>query len=305
MSAAPVLERPAKRRDARPSAPLRPDKAGDVAGVMGDGLGVLSLLALWLVAQVLFLGGLSESRAQTIAFRELRTELAAATAPTGGAVDPGRPVALLTIPSLGREMVVVEGTASGDLLAGPGHRRDSPLPGQEGVSLVYGRARAYGGPFGDLTRLKSGDTMTALTQQGKATFRVDGVRRAGDPVPPPVPAGGGRLTLVTAEGQEGPLSGLTAGSVVYVDASLQGKAFVAAWGRPAAVPQAERAMAADPSALPLLVLCLGALLAVVVWVGLARRRWPNSLVWVVTAPVVLALAWSTTDVVMRLLPNLL
>jgi sortase A len=297
-----TLERPT----ARPvgPAPAR-DKAGEVAGVLGDGLGVLSLLALWLVAQVLFLGVLSESRAQTITFRELRTELAAATAPTGGAITPGKPVALLTMPSLGREMVVVEGTASGDLLAGPGHRRDTPLPGQEGVSLVYGRARTYGGPFGELTRLQAGDTITALTQQGKATFRVDGVRRAGDPVPQPVTAGGARLTLVTAEGQKGPLSALTAGSVVYVDASLQGRAFVPTPGRPVAVPQAERAMATDASALPRLVLCLAALLAIVTWVGFARRRWPTGLVWLVTAPVVLALAWSTTDVVMRLLPNLL
>jgi sortase A len=297
-----TLDRPTARPAA--AAPAR-DKAGEAAGVLGDGLGVLSLLALWLVAQVLFLGGLSENRAQTIAFRELRTELAAATAPTGGAVIPGRPVALLTIPALGRELVVVEGTASGDLLSGPGHRRDTPLPGQEGVSLVYGRARTYGGPFGDLTKLRAGDSITALTQQGKATFRVDAVRRAGDPVPQPVTAGGARLTLVTAEGQEGPLSALSAGSVVYVDASLQGKAFVATPGRPVAVPQAERALATDASALPLLVLCLAAVLAVVAWVGYARRRWPTTLVWVLTAPVVLALAWSTTDVAMRLLPNLL
>lgn len=298
-----TLERPTRRPSSGP-APSR-DKAGDVAGVLADGLGVLSLLALWLVAQVLFLGGLSESRAQTLAFRELRTELAAATAPTGGAVAPGKPVALLTIPSLGREMVLVEGTASGDLLAGPGHRRDTPLPGQEGVSLVYGRARTYGGPFGDLTKLRAGDTLTALTQQGKATFRVDAVRRAGDPVPQPLSSGSARLTLVTAEGQAGALSALTAGSVVYVDASLQGKAFVASAGRPVAVPHAERAMANDPSALPPLVLCLAALLVIVAWVGFARRRWPTGLVWLVTAPVVLALAWSTTDVVMRLLPNLL
>lgn len=297
-----TVERP---RASGPAGPPPRDKAAETAGVLGDALGVLSLLALWLVAQVLFLGDLSESRAQTIAFRELRTELAAATAPTGGAVAPGEPVALLTIPTLGREMVVVEGTASGDLLAGPGHRRDTPLPGQEGVSLVYGRARTYGGPFGDLTKLRAGDAITALTQQGKATFRVDAVRRAGDPVPQPVPAGGARLTLVTAEGQEGPLSALSAGSVVYVDAALQGKAFVATSGRPVAVPRSERAMAADTSALPLLALCLAALLAIVAWVGFARRRWPTALVWLVTAPVVLALAWSTTDVAMRLLPNLL
>ncbi len=37
----------------------------------------------------------------------------------------------------------------------------------------------------------------------------------------------------------------------------------------------------------------------------ARQRWSAALVWVVAAPVALALAWSTTDVVMRLLPNVM
>jgi sortase A len=297
-----TLARPSRRTT--PPSPQRPDRAGDTARVMSDGLAVVSLLALWMLAQVLFLGGLSESRSQTVLFQELRSQLAAATAPTGGAIQPGEPVALLRIPALGRELVVVEGTASGDLLAGPGHRRDTPLPGQEGVSLVYGRARTYGAPLDDITALKAGDSITTLTQQGTATFRVDGVRRAGDPVPQPVAAGKGRLTLVTAEGT-GPLSGLTAGSTVLVDASLQGKAFLAPAGRPSAVPDAERAMSADPAALPPLVLCLAALLSVVAGVVVARRRWAAPLVWVVTAPVVAALAWMTTDVVMRLLPNLL
>lgn len=297
-----TLVRP--ERATAPPAVTRPDRSSDTARALADGLTVVSLLAAWMFVQVLFLGGLSENRSQSILFTELRSQLAAATAPTGGVIEPGAPVALLRIPSLGRELVVVEGTASGDLLAGPGHRRDTPLPGQEGVSVVYGRARTYGAPFGDLTALKAGQTITALTQQGTATFRVDGVRRAGDPLLEPVVAGRGRLTLVTAEGS-GPLSGLTAGTTVLVDATLQGKAFVAPAGRPVTVPEAERAMASDASSLPLLALCLAGLMAVVAWVVAARRRWPTTLVWVVTAPVLGALAWVTTDVVMRLLPNLL
>jgi sortase A len=37
----------------------------------------------------------------------------------------------------------------------------------------------------------------------------------------------------------------------------------------------------------------------------ARQRWSAALVWVVATPVVIALSWGTTDVVMRLLPNLI
>jgi len=36
----------------------------------------------------------------------------------------------------------------------------------------------------------------------------------------------------------------------------------------------------------------------------ARQRYSAVLVWVVASPVAIALAWQTTDVVMRLLPNL-
>ena len=55
----------------------------------------------------------------------------------------------------------------------------------------------------------------------------------------------------------------------------------------------------------LLALCLGLLLALTFGVIAARQRFGAALVWVVTTPVVLAVAWLTTDVVMRLLPNLM
>ena len=260
-----------------------------------DGLAVLALVALWAVGQLLLLSGASEHRAQTVLYRDFRAQVAAATAPMGGAVPVGDPVALLTLPRSGEELVVVEGTSSQQLQSGPGHRRDTALPGQQGVSVVYGRARTYGGPFGDLTTLKPGDVVTATTQQGTARFAVDGVRRGGDPLPQPLPAGGARLTLVSEEG----------GSVVYVDATSRGKAFVAAPGRPAAVGPTEQAMGTDSSSLPLLVVCLAGVMAIVGGVSLAVRRFPRVLVWLLTAPVLGALLWVTTDTAARLLPNLL
>ena len=33
----------------------------------------------------------------------------------------------------------MEGTSSGTLMSGPGHRRDTPFPGQAGVSVIVGR----------------------------------------------------------------------------------------------------------------------------------------------------------------------
>lgn len=272
--------------------------------VMTDGLAVLSVVCLWVLLQVVFLSGLSHERDQAVLYQRFRAELAAATAPTGGAIAPGDPVALVRLPSLGAELVVVEGTASGDLLAGPGHRRDTVLPGQVGVSLVYGRARTYGGPFAGITSLRPGDEVVTRTAQGRSRFRVMGVRRAGDPLPPPPAAGESRLTLVTGEGS-GRLAAVSPGTAVYVDAELVGKAFIPASGRPLAVPDSERAMAVDSSALPLFALTLAALLGVVAAVSWLRQRLSLAVAWVLGAPVVMALAWASTDVAMRLLPNLL
>ncbi len=272
-------------------------------GPVGDAVTVLSMICLWLLVQTLVLGAVSENRAQNEAYTQLRGELAAATAPIGGVITPGEPVALLRFPSLGRELVVVEGTASGDLLGGPAHRRDTPLPGQQGVSLVYGRAHTYGAPFAGLTGLRPGDHVVARTGQGRAVFVVDRVRRAGDPVPQ-APSNGARLTLVTAE-STGPLSAISAASAVYIDATLAGTAFVAPAGRLSAVPDSERAMGNDPAALPLLVVGLGLVLLLVLVALVARQRWSATLVWLVAVPLVLAAAWSATDVAVRLLPNLL
>jgi len=298
-----VGERPGPVAQARPRtlrAPQRPDPA---LGSVTSALTMVALVCLWVAAQLLFLGGLSEQRSQRLLYAELRTQLASATAPIGPVVPVGDPVALLTVPRLGIEQVVVEGTASGDLLAGPGHRRDTVLPGQEGTSVVYGRASAYGAPFRDVPQLVEGDVVEVVAAEGSMRFRVLGVRRGGDPLPQPAEAGHARLTLVTAEG-DGSFAAITPDRVVYVDAEAT-DAFPAPPGRPTGIPASEQAMATDTGALPLLTLCLAGLLAATLGLLWARGRWPTPLVWVVGSPVVIALSWMTTDVVMRLLPNLI
>jgi len=274
--------------------------------VLSSAFTMIAIVCLWMAGQLLFLGALSQDRAQELLYDDLRYALAGPpdqAPPLGPVVEVRAPVALLEIPAIGLQQVVVEGTASGDLLAGPGHRRDTVLPGQTGSSVVYGRATTYGGPFGDLAELVPGDEIRVTAAQGVKRFRVLGVRRAGAPLPQPAAAGAARLTLVTAEGRGrlGPISPQTA---IYIDAEAK-KGFPAPAGRPAAVPESEKAMAGDPGALPLLALCLGLLLALTLGVVAARQRWSAVLVWVVASPLAIALSWATTDVVMRLLPNLI
>ncbi|NUU16552.1 class E sortase [Cellulomonas humilata] len=295
----------APRRPPRPVPPRLPRPTmPEAASVAYTAMLLVAALAGWALLQLFVLGGLSQTRAQQVLHAELRQQLAAETAPTGGSITPGDPVALLVIPTLGVRQVVVEGTASGDLTAGPGHRRDTALPGQAGVSLVYGRSAAYGAPFRSVALLRAGDGLQVTTGQGEFVYRVDGVRRAGDPLPAALDAGAARITLVTSEG-DGPLASITPVRTVYVDAMLVGEAATGPGGRPAGVPDAEKALAADRSVLPQLALCLQGLLLAVAATAVALRRLPGRAVWPVAAGIVVALAWASTDAAAQLLPNLL
>jgi len=271
---------------------------------------VIALVCVWMLLQMLVLGRLSEARAQHLLYERFRTELATETAPTGALdydgkpVVEGSPVALMSIPAIGLvNTIVVDGTTSGDLLDGPGHLRSTPLPGNRGTSLVMGRSTTYGAPFGKIATLGRGDEITVIGAQGAVTYTVTDVRVAGDPIPPlPTGARAGRLILATAAGT-GSLAALRAADVVYVDADTT-RAKPSGPVYPA-VPAAEQAMQQDTSALPLLVLLLAFLAALVIAITVARRHVRPALVWLVAAPVAIALAWAVTDQVMRLLPNLM
>lgn len=289
-------------RAQRPVTGPRPPQEGSAA-VITTAFTMVALVSLWVAAQALLFSGVSHDRAQALLYQDFRTQLAETTAPLGPVVPAGDPVAILSIPAIGLDEVVVEGTASGDTLVGPGHLRSSVLPGQIGSSYVYGRAGTYGAPFGDITDLRPGDVIETTTAQGITALTVLGVRRDGDPKPPPPAAGTTRLTLVSVEG-EGRLAALSADTTVFVDAEAV-DAFPAPSGRPTTVPDPEKILATDPGALPLLALCLALLLALTLGVIAARQRWSAVLVWVMASPLAIALAWMTTDTVMRLLPNVI
>jgi len=271
-------------------------------------LAVLSLLALWFVLFATVLSSLQEARNQHNAyalFREELTQLSPRVAPLGGTISPTAPVALINAPELGlSNVVIVEGTAAGDLTHGPGHKRDTPLPGQAGVSVVLGRAQLFGGPFGRIVSARAGALITVTTGQGEAHFRVEQVRRAGEPFPLPLADGEGRLTLATAAGG-GWLNGWVPERAVYVDAKLQDKVFPAPAGRPAVVPSAETTMHGDSAALFLLVLWLPVLILAAVVLVWLQDRWGRWQTWLVGAPVVLAALWGVSQTAVQLLPNVM
>ena len=168
----PDVSRPVRRRLASVTASVvrrSPDAAHDDRRPRSPTVATMvALVCLWVAApDAVVLGGISQSRDQQLLYGQFRTELAEATAPVGPVTPPGDPVALLTIPPLGVEQVVVEGTASGDLLAGPGHLRDTVLPGQAGTSVVFGRAATYGAPFQDVPEPAARRPISVVMAQGQ------------------------------------------------------------------------------------------------------------------------------------------
>ena len=287
---------------AAPARPPRPPLSRPRAVVTWIALTIVGLVG-WTAFYALVVSGLQERHQQSVLYSQLRYHLAAGDVPIGGVIEAGTPIALLSMPSAGlHSAVVVEGTESGDLAKGPGHKRNSAFPGQAGVAVVYGRATFFGGPFADIGAAKVGATITVQTGQGKATYRVRDVRRPGDPFPP-APATG-RLILVTADGS-GWRGGWASDDAVYVDADLVSKVQPTPGPRLGAVPESEGAMAGDPSALYSLVLWLPLLGVVGVALSWLRQRWGGWPVWVVGTPAVLAVLWGITQDAVRLLPNLL
>lgn len=293
------------RREGPPRPPRRP--LGPRWKVVIAALVVLFDLALGFLAFAVAGAPAQASRSQDVLYSELRRQLAEATAPPFGVggplpfIEPGAPVAVMDIPALDVRQVVVEGTSSKDLRSGLGHRRDTALPGQVGVSLVYGRRSTYGGPFRYLEELRAGDVIEVTTGQGSFTYRVDAIRREGDPLPAPPKEGGSRLTLATADGRT-----LVPDGVVYADATLvRGEPQRAPGPRPATIPPYEKALQSDPGGWLPVVGWLQALAVLIVAGIWGVRRLGRARALLMAVPLGAAVLWNLYDSLLRLLPNLL
>jgi LPXTG-site transpeptidase (sortase) family protein len=280
-----------------------------VARTIGTSFMILAITALGFVAWVGLFSQLHYDKAQLNAYDALRLELANGTAPNGPTVPNnsaqllpmGAPVAVLSIPAIGLRTVILQGTTSSVLEDGPGHLRDTVLPGQAGVSVILGRQTAYGGPFGGLASLVPGDPITVVTGQTVASYKVIDLRRAGDPLPPTLASGAGRMILVTADGAP-----LEPSGILYVDAGETSKPQPS----PGVVlseylSPTENAMATETQAWLPIVLWGQLLLLIALalsWLWTAWGKWQT---WVIAVPAVGFLVLSIADQATRLLPNLL
>jgi len=291
----------ARRRESVGRVPLSPVGVAVVAIA-----GTLALLAFWFVFYALVLSGLQENHAQHLLYSQLRQELALATVPVGGAIKPGTPIAAIDAVDIGLNAVVVEGTSSADLTDGPGHLPDSPLPGQAGNSVIFGRSATFGAPFGAVHDLRKGAIISVTTGQGTFGFRVLDVRGPGDPLPSAAELGRSSLTLETSAGS-GWRSGWAPDEVIYADATLvSGKVQPAPGGRPAIVPTVDNPLASDTTDPVLFALFLWLLALLLLSVGLAYAyiRWTVWQLWFVGLPALVAMLWVVSNTAMLLLPNL-
>ena len=279
-------------RQSRPGAVGGPGRPPVPRGI-GVGLILLGGFLLGFVGYLYGLSGIQEARAQSNSFATLRDELGKQIAPLGPA-KPGTAVAILNIPAIGiKDMVVVEGTSPENLQLGPGHLRDTPLPGQTGVAEIMGRRATFGAPFARLMSLRRGDKLTVITGQGTARYTVvargDSSHLVEDPAP-------NRLLLFTS------CSSFIPTSYCYLDADLTSAPQQDPGGRPA-ITSAETPLSGDSGAL-VLTLVWGLALVIVSAAGtVAAARWSPWLAYLAAAPAALAVLWNLYQSLAALLPN--
>lgn len=134
--------------------------------------GTVGILILGFMLNVFVISDISHDRAQRLLYAEFRSALENGAAPVDSPVANGTPVAIIKIPSIDVDEVVIEGTSSHDLQRGVGHLRSSALPGQYGTSVLIGRRTSFGGVFGKIGSLESGDEIQVVSAQGTTTYRV-------------------------------------------------------------------------------------------------------------------------------------
>lgn len=273
------------------------------------------MLILLFVAYQLFGTNLAEARSQTALRKQFHKTLSANSTGQATTVDPalippsapeGDGIAIIKIPKIGVEKVVVEGVGVDDLKKGPGHYPGTPLPGQPGNASVAGHRTTYGAPFFRLNELASGDTIFVTTRQGQFQYQVRDLHVV---TPNDVSvldkSSDNRLTLTTCNPR------FSATERLVLVAALVGNA---------TAPPAPAATAPGPSTLPgdttaaraglsgqskaRTPAVLWGLLAAAVWLGAwllgrAWRRWPA---YLLGTPVFLVVLFVFFENFSRLLP---
>jgi LPXTG-site transpeptidase (sortase) family protein len=109
----------------------------------------------------------AERDAQLAAFKAAAD---AYQATVGGQI--GQALGRIVVPSIGVDVVMVEGTGKRDLKEGPGHWEETPFPGQNGNFVVSGHRTTYGAPFFKLDDVQVGDEIDLVLPYVVARYTV-------------------------------------------------------------------------------------------------------------------------------------
>jgi sortase A len=88
-------------------------------------------------------------------------------------IKPGQALTRLTIPKLGVDTIVVEGTTPSALRAGSGHYENTALPCEPGNAGIAGHRTTYSKPFANIDKLRPGDQIILETPIGKCWYEVE------------------------------------------------------------------------------------------------------------------------------------
>jgi sortase A len=267
-----------------------------IGAIRGVGLvvtAIAAVLVLFLV-YLFLLSGLQAQRAQ----HHLRHLLKPGEAALLGQVPAsGQPVAILHIPAIGVESVVVEGASAGNLEGGPGLIPGTAVPGAAGVSGIAGRRVTFGAPFGRLDQLHRGDDINVVSPLGKFTYHVQFVAKVPADKPlPTAPRSNAQLDLITSNPP------LTASGRLVAVSTLVGAPSNTSPST-GVLSAAEEGLHGDHNAEVPALLWTELLIAALVATFLIYRRWRQPLVtWILATPVLIALALLSFGEIVRLLP---
>ncbi|MGH2925287.1 MAG: class E sortase [Solirubrobacterales bacterium] len=91
-------------------------------------------------------------------------------------VQTGEAIGRIVIPSIGLNVVAVQGTDTASLQKGPGHYPDTPFPGQGGTTAFAGHRTTYLAPFRHLDSLGAGDLIQVEMPYATFSYRMQGTR---------------------------------------------------------------------------------------------------------------------------------
>jgi len=261
--------------------------------------GAIGILIVGFMLNVFVVSDIAHERAQRLLYAEFRSDLKNGAAPVDSPVSPGTPVAIIKIPKMDVDEVVVEGTSSRDLQRGVGHLRSSALPGQYGTSVLIGRRTSFGGVFGDIGSLESGDEIQIVSAQGTTTYRVASKEVLGGEDAGAFAPAGNALRLVTSASTFG-----TSKRLSVLALAEKGTAFPV--GTKAVIaPVSLDELGANMNhqnagSLLVWLQILAVVLAGAIWVV---SRWGLRSAWPMVAPVVLVMLYVVSNQLIEILPS--